>query len=394
MNARTPGPSRSVVLLAFGLALACAREQASPAESGGAAGAAAAELGGAGSGGVATGGDEPGGALTGGTGTGGTATGGTAMGGTLSGGTAAAGDAGSNASQGGAVAGGAATGGEAGSNASQGGAATGGGAGSNASQGGALVSAGAAGRPQGAGGSTAGAAGGGADSGAAGAGGAAGASGGDCLDAVPPEEPVALPADGSLDYLALGDSYTIGESVDAASRWPVQLAGLLREAGLDVAEPEIIAQTGWTTSELDAAIDARDPEGPYALVSLLIGVNDQYRGYDVEGYEPEFRAMLERAVGFAGGAPERVLVLSIPDWGVTPFASGRDRAAIAAEIDAFNAVNARVTAELGAQYVDVTAASRSDGPDLVASDGLHPSARQYAIWACLARPAAEAALTP
>ncbi|HOU90647.1 MAG TPA: SGNH/GDSL hydrolase family protein [Polyangiaceae bacterium] len=384
MDARIPGSSRSVILLALGLALACAREEGSPAASGGAAGAEVAELGGAASGGVAAGGDAGSNASQGGTVTGGTATGGTVTGGTVTGG-----DAGSNAFQGGAATGGAASSGEAGSDASQGGE-----AGSNASQGGAPVSAGAAGRPQGAGGGAAGAAGGGAGSGAAAAGGAAGASGGDCLDAVPPEEPVALPTDGSLDYLALGDSYTIGESVDAERRWPVQLAGLLQEAGLDVAEPEIIARTGWTTSELDAAIDARDPEGPYALVSLLIGVNDQYRGYDVEGYEPEFRAMLERAVGFAGGAPERVLVLSIPDWGVTPFASGRDRAAIAAEIDAFNAVNARVTAELGAHYVDVTAASRSDGPDLVASDGLHPSARQYAIWACLARPAAEAALTP
>jgi len=360
MEARAPVPARSLMLVLCGLALACSREEGSPVASpGGAAGAAAAELGGA-----------------------------------ATGGTARSGAAGSIASQGGVEAGGARTGGASPGGGELGGAAAAGHGGSSATEGGAPAGAGAAGRPQGAGGGAAGAAGGGAGSGAAGAGAAAGASGGDCLDAVPPEEPVALPADGSLDYLALGDSYTIGESVDAERRWPVQLAGLLQEAGLDVAEPEIIARTGWTTSELDAAIDEREPEGPYALVSLLIGVNDQYRGYDVAGYEPEFRALLERAIGFAGGEPERVLVLSIPDWGATPFASGRDRAAIAAEIDAFNAVNARVTAELGAHYVDVTAASRSDGSDLVASDGLHPSARQYAIWACLARPAAAAALTP
>ncbi len=215
----------------------------------------------------------------------------------------------------------------------------------------------------------------------------------DCLASVVPTTPYALPTNGALRYLALGDSYTIGESVPASFRWPVQLAGRLREEGLDVVEPELVARTGYTVLELDAAIDATALEGPFALVSLLIGVNDQYRGYPLAGYEADFRAMLLRSIDFAGGEPERVIVLSIPDWGVTPFATGRDRGLISEEIDAFNAVNAALAAELGARYVDVTEASRAEAADLVAADGLHPSARQYAIWACLASGPARTALT-
>jgi len=232
--------------------------------------------------------------------------------------------------------------------------------------------------------------------GGSGAGGVSSPGGGDtsvdCLASPVPTTAYALPTNGALRYLALGDSYTIGESVPASFRWPVQLAGRLREAGLDVVEPELVARTGYTVLELDAAIDAAAPAGPFELVSLLIGVNDQYRGYPLAGYEVDFRAMLLRAIDFAGGEPERVLVLSIPDWGVTPFATGLDRELIAEELDAFNAVNASLAAELGARYVDVTEASRAQAADLVAADGLHPSARQYAIWACLASGPARAAL--
>ena len=197
-------------------------------------------------------------------------------------------------------------------------------------------------------------------------------------------------------YLALGDSYTIGEGVAPTGRWPVQLAELLRARGMEIRSPEIIAQTGWTTDELAAAIDRASPRGPYSLVSLLIGVNNQYRGRSVEEYRREFRALLERAVTLAGGDAGRVLVLSIPDWGVTPFAAGRDRTRIAAEIDQFNAVNRAVTQEIGARYVDVTAVSRARGgePAMVVSDGLHPSAQMYTEWAQLALPAALQALTP
>ncbi|HVR06833.1 MAG TPA: SGNH/GDSL hydrolase family protein [Thermoanaerobaculia bacterium] len=197
-------------------------------------------------------------------------------------------------------------------------------------------------------------------------------------------------------YLALGDSYTIGEAVAAAGRWPVQLAVLLRRAGVAVGEPEIVARTGWTTAELSAGIDAAAPHGPFALVSLLIGVNDQYRGGQPASYRAAFTAMLRRAIAFAGGEPGRVIVLSIPDWSVTPFAagSGRELPRIAREIRDFNAVNREETGHAGARYVDVTPASeRALGdPSLLAADGLHPSAAMYAEWARLALPAARAAL--
>ncbi|HTG33148.1 MAG TPA: SGNH/GDSL hydrolase family protein [Thermoanaerobaculia bacterium] len=197
-------------------------------------------------------------------------------------------------------------------------------------------------------------------------------------------------------YLALGDSYTIGESVGAADRWPVRLAALLRERGVAVADPEIVARTGWTVRELSQGIDAAAPHGAYELVTLLIGVNDQYRGGDAEAYRADFVAMLRRAAGFAGGRVERVVVLSIPDWGVTPFAekSGRDRGKIATEIDRFNQINREETARAGAHYVDVTPISRKAATErsLIAIDGLHPSGTMYAEWARLALPAAQAAL--
>ncbi len=192
----------------------------------------------------------------------------------------------------------------------------------------------------------------------------------------------------SLTLLSLGDSYTIGESVAPADRWPVQLARLLREQGYSVAEPRIIAQTGWTTGDLAAAIQEGELEPPYDIVTLLIGVNNQYRGYSLEDYQREFANLLEQAIAFAGGDSGRVFVLSIPDWSVTPFAFGRDRAAIAAAIDAFNAINRELADSRGVHYVDVTPISRQAIEDeaLLAPDGLHPSAKMYAEWARLALP--------
>jgi len=192
-------------------------------------------------------------------------------------------------------------------------------------------------------------------------------------------------------FLALGDSYTIGESVAAADRWPNQLALQLRKDGIDIAYPEIIAKTGWTTDELSSAIDAAKPHGPYSLVTLLIGVNNQYRGRDAGQYRKEFVALLQRAIGFAGGDAKRVVVVSIPDWGVTPFAKGRDRAKITTEIDHFNAIAAEETKRAGAKYADITPVSRKN-PTLVAPDGLHPSAAMYAQWVTVISPQAEAAL--
>ncbi len=183
-------------------------------------------------------------------------------------------------------------------------------------------------------------------------------------------------------FLALGDSYTIGEAVDPAERWPMQVAAELRRRDFDVADPVIIARTGWTTDELDAAIDEANPTGPFKIVSLLIGVNNQYRGRDKEEYRGQFKRLLERAAGFAGGLASHVVVVSIPDWGVMPFAEGRDRKAIAREIDAFNAINWEESVMAGAQYVDITPISREVErfPELVASDALHPSAVQYKYW--------------
>jgi lysophospholipase L1-like esterase len=182
--------------------------------------------------------------------------------------------------------------------------------------------------------------------------------------------------------LCLGDSYTIGESVSAAERWPVHLATALRTRGLEAADPVIIARTGWTTDELDAAIDEANPKGPFDIVTLLIGVNNQYRGRSADEYREQFRELLARAIGFAGGRANRVIVLSIPDWGVTPFAGDRDRAKIGREIDEFNRINKEETRRPGARYVDITPISREAGgnPALTAGDGLHPSGEMYRRW--------------
>jgi lysophospholipase L1-like esterase len=193
-------------------------------------------------------------------------------------------------------------------------------------------------------------------------------------------------------FLALGDSYTIGEGVDPAERWPERVVALLRARGTNVGDPEIIARTGWTTDELAAGIAAAAPRGPYDLVSLLIGVNNQFRGRDAAEYRAQFRALLAQSVAFAGGVARRVVVVSIPDWGVTPCAEGRDRAAIGAEIDWFNAIGREEAASAGARFVDITPVSREMGEDWVASDGLHPSARQYQRWAELATDTVASAL--
>jgi lysophospholipase L1-like esterase len=190
-------------------------------------------------------------------------------------------------------------------------------------------------------------------------------------------------------FLALGDSYTIGEGVPESGRWPVQLAALLRARGIALDAPRIIATTGWTTDELDAGIDAAHAANPiptdHALVSLLIGVNNQYRGRPLAEYEVQFAALLERAIEFTGGEAGRVIVLAIPDWGVTPFAiqSGRDRAQIATQLDAFNLAAQRMTEARGARFVDTAPVSRERGGEvaMLAEDGLHPSGAMYALWA-------------
>lgn len=190
-------------------------------------------------------------------------------------------------------------------------------------------------------------------------------------------------------YLALGDSYTIGESVPETERWPIQLAKLLETEGIHT-EVTIIAKTGWTVDELWQGIQARDIDPPYDLVSLLIGVNNQYRGYDIGEYREQFVFLLNKAIEYAAGDSNRVIVLSIPDWGVTPFAAGRDREQVAREIDEFNAVNRAESEKAGVHYLDVTPISRRAVSDeaLTAPDGLHPSGRMYTLWAEMVLPKA------
>ena len=194
--------------------------------------------------------------------------------------------------------------------------------------------------------------------------------------------PAAPPPAAEIRILALGDSYTIGEGVAEADRWPVRLATMLRARGSRVAEPKIVARTGWTTDELSSGIDAARPDSAYDLVTLLIGVNNQYRNRSEAEYRAQFRVLLSRAIGFARGKASHVLVVSIPDWGVTPFAGDRDRSAIARAIDRFNAASREEAIRAGAQYADITPLSRRAAGDgsLVADDGLHPSAAMYTSW--------------
>ena len=204
-------------------------------------------------------------------------------------------------------------------------------------------------------------------------------------DAPQPTAPVAddEPAQtNGVNYLALGDSYTIGHDVQPAERYPVQLAKALEEKGIAVAEPKIVATTGWTTGELKSGIANANIAGKkYDLVSLLIGVNNQYRGKSLQEYKREFTELLLMSINFAGGKKENVFVLSIPDYGYTPFGRSR-QASISAEIDKFNAVNKQVTDSLGVSYYDITPISRNglSDPELVASDGLHPSGKMYKQW--------------
>jgi lysophospholipase L1-like esterase len=197
-----------------------------------------------------------------------------------------------------------------------------------------------------------------------------------------------------LRFLALGDSYTIGEGVPPSERWPVQLTAMLRREGYAMDNPIIIAQTGWTTADLLAGLQAVEQPGTYDLVSLLIGVNNQYRGRSQDEYRAQFVALLDGAVELAHGDPSWVIVLSIPDWGVTPFAADRNRAHISAEIERFNAINHEASIHAGVSYIDVTANSREATSDsfLLASDGLHPSGAMYTRWAEAVLPMARRAL--
>lgn len=199
-----------------------------------------------------------------------------------------------------------------------------------------------------------------------------------------PSKPEGSSAKKTVTYLALGDSYTIGESVDKTHSFPYQLAAGLKSVGFSVSKPEIIAKTGWTTDELIEAVKSRGITKKFNLVTLLIGVNNQYRGYPQDTYRKEFAYLLNTAVEYAGGNKEHVIVLSIPDWGVTPFAEDANNGfKVSREIDGFNAINQHETEKLGITYINITPASRNAASDksLIAQDGMHPSGKMYAEWA-------------
>jgi len=189
-------------------------------------------------------------------------------------------------------------------------------------------------------------------------------------------------------YLALGDSYTIGESVSREESFPVQVTQFLHQMGTPVSDPVIIARTGWTAEELLSGINAAAVNGTFDIVTLLIGVNDQYRGRSVESFRPFYRHLLQKAVEFAGHNAKRVIALSIPDWGVTPYALNFQPDKIAIEIDAFNAASREMAFESDITYLDITGSSReaANNPALVAADGLHPSAVEYGRWASALAP--------
>lgn len=186
-----------------------------------------------------------------------------------------------------------------------------------------------------------------------------------------------------LTYLALGDSYTIGESVDASQRWPVQLTALLKKAGYNYKDPRIIATTGWTTDALEAAIDQANIQEKYNLVTLLIGVNDQYRGRNVESFRTNYIKVLDKAIALANNNPNNVIVVSIPDWGVSPFAASRDRDKISQEIDLYNSVKNEETIKKQVRFINITAISRQalNNELYIADDNLHFSGAMYKLWA-------------
>jgi len=188
----------------------------------------------------------------------------------------------------------------------------------------------------------------------------------------------------SYTFLALGDSYTIGEAVEENERWPVQLANRLKENGIAIESTEIVAKTGWTTDELQKGIEEAKISNEYSIVSLLIGVNNQYRGYEISQYEKEFGELLDQAIGFAGGESSNVFVVSIPDYGVTPFSKekGLDSEKIARELDLYNEMAERITKSKNANFTSITEGSKKAREDLklVATDGLHPSGKMYTQW--------------
>lgn len=201
-----------------------------------------------------------------------------------------------------------------------------------------------------------------------------------CKNSVPKAQNANLNSEIKNAYLALGDSYTIGESVSESERWPMQLAAELRKNKISIENPKIIARTGWTTDELKTAILSQDITQKYDLVSLLIGVNNQYRGRSLEEFKVEFEELLNMSIAFSKNGKSNLFVVSIPDWGVSPFAAGRDAIKIGKEIDTYNAATKVICDKYGVVYIDITDISREPQNGFFASDGLHPSGKMYTAW--------------
>ena len=184
-------------------------------------------------------------------------------------------------------------------------------------------------------------------------------------------------------YLALGDSYTIGETISLNKSFPYQVVQLLRKKGYNFHAPEIIAKTGWTTDELQEAIAGNALLSKYDFVSLLIGVNNQYRGRDAIEYKEQFEEILKKAIELTNGKKDHVIILSIPDYGVTPHVRSTDKEKVSKEIEVFNGINKALSIQYKVQYLDITACSKEakTNADLIAQDGLHPSEKQYRTWA-------------
>jgi lysophospholipase L1-like esterase len=217
----------------------------------------------------------------------------------------------------------------------------------------------------------------------------------DTLVIPPAQPPIDTPNHTAYYYLALGDSYTIGQSVTINERFPVQTVEKLKTINVFFNEPEIIAQTGWTTANLLSQITTAPPlRNKYDIVSLLIGVNNQYQHQSQSQYAAEFSSLLNKAIIYAANKPNRVFVLSIPDYSVTPFANGNNQLLIANQIDSFNAINQQITQLMGGHYLNITNSTRQAAIDrtLIANDGLHPSGKEYKKWADYLAPLIKMAL--
>ncbi len=199
---------------------------------------------------------------------------------------------------------------------------------------------------------------------------------------------VVTPATKTVSFLALGDSYTIGQSVQEDERFPAQTAQLLKSNGFEVTPLQYIATTGWTTINLKSAIEIQKPATNFDIVTLLIGVNDQYQHLDAAGYKTRFEELLNIAINHAGKRKSNVFVLSIPDYSATPFVHASDKPGVSKEIDVFNEINKTVTSQYNITYVDITPSTRQalTDPTLVAGDGLHPSGKEYKKWAEMLAP--------